>query len=221
MRRRLATFTALLLTVLAPALGLPASAAPPTAVEQALAKFNTAWTSLKTYTCTIDAHEVQNGNVQDRTYDFWFQKPFDTRMNVVGGAGRGSAAVWQGGDRVNGHQGGIISFIHLNLDIHDGKATSIRGITIAEANFGSYLDKIHNTKFKSIDAATDGDKVTLTLVPVDPATFQNIARETIALAATGLPTDIAMYQADGTLVFHDVYRDVKINVDIAPSTFHL
>lgn len=207
------------------ALAVPASGATttpsPAPAQRALAKFETAWNALKTYSCTLDAHEVQNGNVQDRTYQLWFSKPFDTRMNIIGGAGRGSAAVWRGGDRVSGHQGGIVSFIHLTLNIHDGKATSLRGITIAEANFGSYLDKIHKTKFKSVDAVPDGDKWTITLVPVDPATFQNITKETIVLGASGLPTDITMYEGEGMLAVHNAYRDLKINVAVPPGTFNL
>jgi outer membrane lipoprotein-sorting protein len=207
------------------ALAAPTSGATPppspSPAQRALAKFETAWNTLKTYSCTLDAHEVQNGSVQDRTYELWFSKPFDTRMNIVGGAGRGSAAVWHGGDRVSGHQGGIVSFIHLTLNIHDGRATSLRGITIAEANFGAYLDKIHNAKFKSIDAVPDGDKWTITLVPMDPATFQNITKETIVLGAAGLPTDITMYVGEGTLAVHNRYRDLKINVAIPPGTFNM
>lgn len=205
-------------------LALPASGAPPPSAspaQRAIAKYDAAWNALKTYSCTLDAHEVQNGHVQDRTYDLWFSKPFDTRMNITGGDGRGSAAVWRGGDRVNGHKGGFVAFVHLNVDIHNKMATSLRGITIAEANFGSYLDKIHKTKFKSIDAVPDGDKWTITLVPVDPATFQNITKETIVLGAAGLPTDITMYEGEGMLAVHNVYRDTKINVAISAGTFTL
>jgi outer membrane lipoprotein-sorting protein len=207
------------------ALSVPAGGATPppspSPAQRALAKFDAAWNALKTYSCTLDAHEVQDRNVQDRTYDLWFSKPFDTRMNITGGAGHGGAAVWHGGDKVSGHQGGIISFIHLTLNIHDGRATSLRGITIAEANFGAYLDKIHNAKFKSIEALPDGDKWTITLVPADPATFQNITKETIVLGASGLPTDITMYIGEGVLAVHNVYKDTKINVAIPPSTFNL
>jgi outer membrane lipoprotein-sorting protein len=220
---RTAAISAGLFTLALGALAIPAAGMPPTESPGniAVGKFQAAWDAVKTYTCKITAHEVQDTHVQDRTYDFWFARPHETRMDITGGAGAGGAAVWHGGDKVAGHQGGFLRFIHLTVDIHDRRATSIRGVTIAEANFGSYLDKIKRTVFKTLDAAKEGDALVITLVPEDPAKFDNIAKETIALGPANLPVEITMYDAAGTVVFRDRYTDLKLNVDIPPGTFSL
>ena len=40
--------------------------------------------------------------------------------------------MWAGGDQVSGHQGGILSGIHLKVDLHDPRAVSLRGYTIPD-----------------------------------------------------------------------------------------
>src|SRR5215470_4427028 len=112
----------------------PSSVTPPPAAvmttDQWFTKFQTAWNGVNTYTAKLVAHEALNGKAQDRVYTIDFQKPTSVRLDITGGDGKGSAAVWQGGDRVNGHQGGFLSMIHLNVNIHAKIATSMRGRTI-------------------------------------------------------------------------------------------
>jgi len=40
---------------------------------------------------TARAHEVQGGESQDRTYQFWFKKPNHAKTLIVDGDGRGSS----------------------------------------------------------------------------------------------------------------------------------
>lgn len=199
--------------------GAPTPAGAMTA-EQWINKFQTAWDGVKTYTATITAREYLNGNIQDRVYAIKFQKPSDVRLDIIGGDGRGSAAVWHGGDRVVGHQGGFLSIIHLNLNIHNRIATSMRGRTIADASFGAALDSIKSIKWKSTDITTDGDRITMTGIPADPAQDGGVIKEVMTLGGNGLPVELTEYEGTGTIARHETYADVQVNVALPDSTWH-
>lgn len=188
--------------------------------EQALAKYASAWAKVSTYRCAITAREVSGSHVQDRTYDLYFRKPFDTRMDVTGGDGRGGAAVWHGGDTVKGHQGGFFSFVKLNLNIHDSKAVSVRGTTIADANFGALLDHIKGLKGATIGATQDGDKTNIDVAVADPSADNNVTKERMVLGASNLPVEYDQWEGDAQ-VKHVTYFDVKVNVTIPDSEFTL
>lgn len=197
-----------------------ASASATTSGEGALAKFSAAWDKVNTYTCTIAAHEVSGSRVQDRTYAMEFRKPLDTRMDITGGDGRGGAAVWHGGDTVRGHQGGIISFIKLNLNIHDSKAVSIRGTTIADANFGAFLSHIKGLKGATVDAAADGSDTKINIAVADPSADGNVTKELLVLGSNNLPIEFDQWEGDNQ-VKRVKYSDVALNVDIPDSAFNL
>jgi len=196
-----------------------ASATSASSGEASLAKFTTAWDKLGSYACSIAAHEMLGTRVQDRTYTFIFRKPYDTKMDITGGDGRGGAAVWHGGDTLRGHQGGFVSFIKLNLNIHDGRATSIRGTTIAQANFGAILDHVKSLK-GTVEATTSGDATTIDFGVPDPSADQNVTKERVVLAADFLPSEYDEWEGDN-LVRHVVYNDVAIDPPLSASAFNL
>jgi outer membrane lipoprotein-sorting protein len=199
---------------------LATSANATTAGDQAIAKYAAAWEKVNTYTCSMTAREVSGTHVQDRTYDMKFRKPYDSRMDITGGDGRGSAAAWRGGDTVRGHQGGFISFIKLNLNIHDPKAVSIRGTTIAEANFGSLLDHLKSLKGATVDATSSGGLTKINVAVADPSADQNVTKEMMVLGTNDLPVEYDEWEGDN-LVKHIVYTDVKLNVPLTDSDFNL
>ena len=202
--------------------GAAARGATPTASPgaAALARFAAAWEPVQTYTCTVTAHEVSGTRVQDRVYSMWFRKPYDTRMDVTAGDGRGGAAVWHGGDTLRGHQGGfIISFVKLNLNIHDSRATTIRGTTIAQANFGAILDHVKGTT-GTLDTTTAGDKTTIDLAVADPSSDESVTKERLVLGASGLPTEYDQWEG-GTLVRRVAYTDLVLDPALTDSDFTL
>lgn len=212
------------LGLLAPALALlgasPAPVTPPTTTEQWMSTFQTTWDALKTYTGTVTAREYQTGKIQDRVYQIWFEKPTSCRLNITGGDGKGSAAVWTGGDRVNGHQGGWLTMIHLNVNIHAKIATSMRGRTIAQAPFGAELDHLKSVKWKSTAVTVDGDKSTFTGIPDDPSQDGGLVKEVVTLGPNGLPVELTEYEGqDASIARHDVYTNIQTNVDIPASTW--
>jgi len=109
---------------------VPASAATVpaiTAFEQTFAKVND-------YTVLVHAHEILGNQSQDRVYRYMYKRPHLVKTQILSGPGAGGGAVWTGGDTVSGHQGGILSFIHLKVGLHDGRATSLRGYTIPDGS---------------------------------------------------------------------------------------
>ena len=187
--------------------------------ETSLAKFAAVWDELNSYTCSLSAHEVLGTRVQDRSYNFVFRKPYDTKMDITGGDGKGGAAVWHGGDTLRGHQGGFLSFVKLNLNIHDGRATSIRGTTIAQANYGAILDHVKSLKGTVEASAVDNGTAIDFSVP-DPSSDESVTKERVVLASNGLPSEYEQWEGD-TLVRRVVYTDVVIDPQISDSAFNL
>ena len=200
------------------AFGAPGGAAQSGAA--ALEKFSNAWSAVKTYKCTLTAHEVSGSRVQDRVYHLFFSKPSDTRMDIVGGDGRGGAAVWRGGDTVRGHQGGLLAGIKLNLNLHARLATSLRGTTVAEANFGAILEHIKGLKTKSLEAESTGDATQIVAIAAEPSTNQNVTKELVVLGKDGLPTTYEQYEGD-TQVKKVMYTELQLNVELPASTWSL
>ena len=197
-----------------------AATAPSTSpAETALAKYTAAWDKLNAYTCDLTAHETLGSRVQDRTYAMTFRKPFDTKMDITGGDGKGGSAVWHGGDTLRGHQGGFVSFIKLNLNIHDGRATSIRGTTIAQANFGAILDHVKSLKGTVAATASGGDTTIDFSVP-DPSSDNSVTKERVVLGSNGLPSEYDQWEGDA-LVRHVVYTNLVIDPRLSDSAFNL
>jgi len=201
-------------------LAFASAASATTTGEQALAKYAAAWDKVTSYTCSMAAREVSGTRVQDRVYAFKFRKPFDTRMDVTEGDDRGGAGVWRGGDTVKGHQGGFLSFIKLNLNLHDPKAVSVRGTTIADANFGALLEHIKSLKGATIDAVPDGDLTKINVAVADPAADDNVTKEMMVLGTNDLPVEYDQWEGDNE-VKRVIYTDLALNVDIPDSTFNL
>jgi outer membrane lipoprotein-sorting protein len=206
------------LTALAAAALCATAATASTSGDSALLKYSSAWEKVNTYTCTITAHEASDSHVQDRVFDLYFQKPHDTRLNITGGDGRGSAVIWDGSSQVYGHQGGFLAMFKRHLPLHDRLATSIRGTTVAEANFGALLDHLKGLKTSSIDATADGHFTRIVALVADPAANDNVTKEQMVLEAGGLPVEYDQWQGD-SLVRQVKYSEVKLNVVIDPAVF--
>lgn len=215
--RLLATVAALTAT-LALSSVLPARAALP-----ALGAFAAAWAKVDDYTCKIVTHETKGSAVQDRTYAFAFKKPQLARILVESGPGRGSGAAWHGGDTVSGHQGGILSGIHLHVNIHDRRATSLRGDTMNTASFQYLLDyytagEAHETQSPGpvIDGAPTEE---IALDDPDPSKTDGVTREILFISTkTHLP--VVRQRFEGTaLVKSEHFIDVTLNPGLKDSDF--
>ena len=197
--------------------GRALAAAPETT---ALDKFAAIWTSLKTYTCTVRIHEANGPHVQDRVMHIAFAKPHDTRVDIVAGDGRGGTVVWRGGDKVLGHPGGLFSSIKVNLNLRDPRVTTIRGETVAEANWGSVYEHILSLKGASIEAASQSDRTTIVVEVADPASNGGVTKEVLVIDGTSLPLEYDQYEGDRQ-VKQVVNSDVKLDVELPESTWSI
>jgi outer membrane lipoprotein-sorting protein len=209
--------------VLALALTLVPHAAQ-AASTPALAAFDEAFSKVNDYTVTVRAHEVKGDRTQDRTYHYWFKRPNLAKTLIVAGDGNGSGGVWNGGDKVSGHQGGMLSFVHLKVDLHDSRATSLRGYTIPEGLLQNEVDK-----FKDINgelSQRNGPEIEgvatdeVDLKVADPSANGGITRMSIYLnKQTHFPVRQVRWGENDKIVADDFFEDLKTNVGLADSEF--
>ncbi|MDB5095045.1 MAG: hypothetical protein JWO85_3146 [Candidatus Eremiobacteraeota bacterium] len=182
------------------------------------ASFLEAWAKVPSYTANIKVHETKGTDVQDRTYHYAYLKPHFAKIDITGGPGRGGGAVWTGGDTVSGHQGGLLSGIHLKVSIHDGRAVDLRGGTIDEASFENVADNI-----KSAATATNGeetvngtayDTVTVPFKDANGATKRVI----FFSKTTHLPARRITYSGDA-VVLNEEFTDVNTAANLKESDF--
>lgn len=201
-----------------------ASAAPAFAAgPSALAAFDEAFAKVNDYTVTVRAHEVKGDRTQDRTYLYWFKKPNMAKTLIAAGDGKGSGGVWNGGDTVSGHQGGMLAWIHLNVGLHDPRATSLRGYTIPQGLLQNEVDKFREIKGQLTERQgpeIDGvptDQVELAVA--DPAANDGVTRMVIYLNHnTHFPVRQIRYVGNES-VADDSFVDLKTNVGLTSGNF--
>lgn len=189
----------------------------------AIAAFDQAFASTNDYTAQIHVHEVKGSASQNRVYQYSFMKPHFIKTLILSGDGKGSGGVWVGGDRVSGHQGGILSGIHLKVDLHDPRAVSLRGFTIPEgmlqtivrryATVGGTLSQAPGGKIGGV--LTDR----LDLKVGDPTTNDGITEQILYLSQeTHWPIRQILYSGS-EIVLDQSITDLKTNVGLTQSDF--
>jgi hypothetical protein len=182
------------------------------------AAFLEAWGKIPSYTTNIKVHMTKGSDVQDRTYHYAFLKPHFAKIDITGGAGRGSGAVWTGGDTVSGHQGGLLSGIHLTVSIHDGRATDLRAHTIDTGSFENVAEAI-----KAAPSVTMGEE-TANGTAYDTVTYPykddaGATKRTVLLSrTTHLPVRRVTFEGDKVVETED-YSDVNTSANLKPSDF--
>lgn len=202
--------------LLAGLLQLPAGAAS----GSAAAAFLDAWSKVNNYTDTIVSHETDGKTTQDRTYHFAYLKPHYARIDIIEGPGKGGGAVWAGGDTVRGHQGGFLSGIKLQVSIHDGRATSLRGDTVDYASFESSAQQVKSAKDPTEGTATvDGQSTDAVTITYPSGAADGVTKRVIYLSkASHLPVRRSTYAGD-TLVKQETFSEVKLNPGLKPDDF--
>ena len=188
-----------------------------------LSDFADAWKAVNDYSCSIVVHETLGNQVQDRRYDFWFKKPTLAKIEIVSGPGKGSGSVWHGGDTVIGHMGGMLSFAHRTVYIHDSRAVSLRGDTMDTAIFGNLLAVYQSGKGTVSEGAgetVDGAPTDMLSMKIaDPASNNGVTRDVLYLSkTTHLPVRRVRYAGD-TLAKQEDFVNVKLNPGLKDSNF--
>ncbi|MBV9104322.1 MAG: hypothetical protein JO060_12095 [Candidatus Eremiobacteraeota bacterium] len=200
---------------LAACLASNAPAAPP-----AETAFRDAWNGVKSFTATIQSHEVKGSATQDRTYHYAYLKPHFARIDIVDGPGKGGGAVWTGGDTIRGHRGGFLSGIQLNRPINDPEAVSLRGDNLLRASFQSVADDLKAASNVAESAGTlDGQAVDILSAPLASADSSGVTKHVIYLSkATHLPVQRNTYAGD-QLVKTEKWSNVNPNAGLKDSDF--
>lgn len=203
--------------------GLGISTARADNTAPAITAFNAAWATINDYTCTMHSHEVLDTKTQDRIYSYWFMKPHFAKTLIVSGDGQGSGGVWSGGDTVSGHQGGILSGLHLTVSLHDPRATSIRGFTIPDGLVFNIVEKYVTTPgtLTQVPGGKLGGVLTdrLDLKVDDPSKFDGITEQILYLSEeTHLPVRQILYSGN-QIILDQTISDLKTNVGLTDKDF--
>jgi hypothetical protein len=202
-------------SVAALTLGVALLGAAPTGPAAA---FLDAWAKVPSYTTNIKVHMTKGTDVQDRTYHYAYLKPHFAKIDITGGPGRGGGAVWKGGDTVSGHQGGILSGIHLTVSIHDGRAVDLRGHTIDMGSFENVAEAI-----KAAPSVTNGEE-TVNGTAYDTVTYpckdEHGATKCVVFLShtTHMPARRVQYAGD-TVVETEEFTDVNTAANLKESDF--
>jgi len=189
----------------------------------AIAAFDTMFAGINDYTYTLKSHEVKGSATQDRTYSYQFLKPHYVKTLIVDGDGKGGGGVWTGGTQVSGHQGGLLSAIHLKVDLHDPKAVSLLGYTIPDGLIQTIIGNYQTVA----GALSEGGGGTVDGVQTDrvendvanPAANGGISKMILYVNhETHWPVRQIVY-AGPTIVLDQHFSDIKTNTGLKPSDF--
>jgi hypothetical protein len=188
-----------------------------------LSAFDDAWSKIQDYTVTLRAHEALDSQTQDRTYDYWFKKPHFAKTAITSGDGRGGGAVWIGGSQVSGHQGGLLSFVHLRVDLHDHRAVSLRGLTLPDGLFPNVVDHYRTIKGELSERAgpaQNGEPTDeIELKVANPAAQAGVSRMVLYLSrTTHMPVRQLRYEGD-KVVSDESWMNFHANVGLKEPDF--
>jgi hypothetical protein len=188
----------------------------------AIDAFRAAFASVNDYTYHLHSHEILGTQTQDRIYEYSFMKPHFAKTLILAGDGVGSGGVWAGGSQVSGHQGGILSGIHLKVDLHDGRATSIRGYTIPDGLMQNIVDTYATVAghLTQAEGVLDGQPIDeLQLDVADPSSDKGITKQVLYLNHdTHWPIRQLLY-VGGTIVLDQTFSEIHTNVGLTQSDF--
>lgn len=189
----------------------------------AIAAFDLAFSKVNDYTVSVKAHEVLGSRTQDRTYNYWWKRPDKAKTLIADGDGKGSGGVWAGGDTVSGHQGGMLSWIHLKVNIHDGRATSLRGYTIPQGLIQNEVAKFTSVKGdltqKSGPAINGNATDEVDLAVSGPSQDPGVTRMIMYFdKSTHFPVRQLRYAGD-QIVADETFVNLKTNVGLTDGDF--
>jgi outer membrane lipoprotein-sorting protein len=189
----------------------------------AITAFDQAFAATNDYTAVLHVHEAKGTQTQDRVYQYMFMKPHYAKTLILDGDGKGSGGVWAGGDQVSGHQGGILSGIHLKVSMNDPRAISLRGVTIPEGllqriveNYATIPGKLTQTAGGKINGV-DSDRLDLKVT--DPASNSGVTEQILYLSKeTHWPIRQILYSGS-QIVLDETVSDLKTNTGLTQSDF--
>jgi outer membrane lipoprotein-sorting protein len=187
--------------------------------------FAKTFADVKDYQEHIVVHETTDDGkqTQDRTYDYRWMRPTYAQIEIIDGPGKGSGAAWRGGDQIRGHQGGLLSGMHMMISIHDPRAASLRGDNLEVASFEWQMKHFETTPGTLSEApgpTIDGQATTaVTLLVTSPKDNGNVSKDVLYIGKDKhLPVRREQY-VGSTLVKTETFKDLKLNNGFKPDDF--
>jgi outer membrane lipoprotein-sorting protein len=212
-----------LLPLLGAFVGLSCVVASAAKEAPAIAAFDRTFAGVSDYTCVLHSFEASGAKTQERVYQYSFMKPHYLKTLILDGNGKGSGAVWVGGDQVSAHPGGVFSGVHVKIGVDDPRAISLHGVTIPDGLLPGIIDD-----YRTIPGTltqTDGGKIgsvdtdRLDLKVADPSSNHNITEQIVYLSkSTHWPIRQVMYSGS-QIVLDESVADLKMNVGLTQSDF--
>lgn len=189
----------------------------------AIAAFDRTFAGVNDYTCVLHSHEVNGTQRRDRVYQYSFMKPRYLKALVLDGDGKGSGAVWVGGDQVSAHEGGFLSGIHVRINLRDPRALSLHGVTIPEGLLPGIIDDYGSIpgKLSQFDGGKIGgvDTDRLDLKVADPSSNHDISEQILYLSKeTHWPIRQIMYSGS-QIVLDESVSELRTNVGLTQNDF--
>ena len=213
------------LALLAAAAPFSASALADNKVPPAFETFAKTFADVKDYQENIVVLETTDDGkqTQDRTYSYRWMRPTFAQIEITDGPGKGGGAAWRGGDKIRGHQGGLLSGMHMVIDIHDPRAASLRGDNLEVASFEweiKHYETTPGTLSEAPGPTIDGQATTqVTLVVTDPKSNANVSKDVLFIGNDKhLPVRRQQY-VGAALVKTETFKDVKLNNGFKPDDF--
>jgi len=191
----------------------------------ALETFAKTFADVKDYQESIVVHETTDDGkqAQDRTYDYRWMRPTFARIEIVEGPGKGGGAAWRGGDKIRGHQGGLLSGMHMVIDLHDPRAASLRGDNLEVASFEweiKHFETTPGTLSETTGPSINGQATTaVTLLVTAPKDNGNVSKDVLYIAKDNhLPLRREQF-VGGALVKTETFKEIKLNNGFKPDDF--
>jgi hypothetical protein len=206
------------------ALGSNLNAAP------LLSRLAETWSAIHDYRVDIEANELVGKSWNVRRVRYSQLRPNHAKMEILEGDSRGTALIWDGGDRIRVRLGGLMSFLRLSFALSDPRVTSPRGNTIFAPDFGKALDcfAAHADEVRIVPGFEADGKATTALAfehapgPICSTDSQRdlrVTRDVVTLSdETSLPIRRERFEGERSVERWELH-DLRINPGLRTSDF--
>jgi hypothetical protein len=215
-------FLTLLVGLLATAASFAQESASPSA-RDIVAGMRAIWKNVSDYQCRIYEWGTGHGKSERRAADYYYAQPGRIRIDVIEGNqifDAGSVLVFTGGDKVDGHKGGLLSWTILRLDKHDPLVSTTRGMSVDQTTIGALISwlELGISRGRTSVQVYPGS-VWLTIDRIDPIVNDGVDREVLAFEPrTYLPVYSASY-AGTTQVQFTRWTEYRLNTGLPERLF--
>lgn len=221
MKRHCFLLGGILLFILAIA-AWPDAGAPPTSRE-ILAGLRATWKGIRDYQCRIYEWGAYRGRTDRRAVNYYYAQPGRIRVDVLDGSNAfetGSTLVFTGGEKVEGHKGGFLSWAVVKLDKYDPMVVTTRGLALDQTTVGAILAWLELGLEKGrVEVLMRNGNIWLTIDGIDPILNDGITREVVAFDPKScLPVYSSSY-AGTVQVLSSRWSDYAINTGLPERLF--